>query len=430
MRKLIVILSLLGLLIGIPAFAQSGDACNIDAPAEPVELQLISWPFAITEFYAAEMEACSEVDNLTINVNLIDSTSLQEQVRLALSTGGDSPYDIIHGANGQVSEWGAPGWVMPLNDLIEKYRDEYNLDDIPQSAWDDATLDGNILGVPAVGNTLHLVYRADVFEANDWAVPDTYEELWALCDTIGFDNMDWELPFALDVSRARAWELEFFMLLRALGGDYLGDDLMPTFNNDQGVEAVDVMIETVDRCVGADGIGYSLNEIQQSLGGGTLPITKIWASRAAGMRDPDMSDLGEAIAFAPAPRVNADGPRAASAWLDFYFIPATTTNDPDLIFQVIMETVDAASQQAAAAVGMTTRLSAADYGGAYLPAASQTIAEGIGNYQKTFANNIAIAKLVEYLPLVYIGDMTGAEALDAAAADYVAEATAQGFIEG
>ena len=135
MRKYLIILSLLGLLFGIPAFAQSGDACNIEAPAEPVELQLISWPFAITEFYAAEMEACSEVDNLTINVNLIDSTSLQEQVRLALSTGGDSPYDIVHGANGQVSEWGAPGWVMPLNDLVDKYRDQYNLDDIPQSAW-------------------------------------------------------------------------------------------------------------------------------------------------------------------------------------------------------------------------------------------------------------------------------------------------------
>ena len=33
MRKLLVLLSLLGLLIGIPAFAQSGDACDIDPPA-------------------------------------------------------------------------------------------------------------------------------------------------------------------------------------------------------------------------------------------------------------------------------------------------------------------------------------------------------------------------------------------------------------
>ncbi|MCY3979805.1 MAG: extracellular solute-binding protein, partial [Chloroflexi bacterium] len=192
MRKLLVLLSLLGLLIGIPAFAQSGDACNIDAPAEPVTIEMISWPFAITEFYAAEMEACSEVDNLTINTNLLDSASLREQVALALSGGGDSPYDILHGANGQIADWGAPGWVMPLNDLIEKYWDEYDLGDIPQGYWDSASYNGNIYGVPVVGNTLHLVYRIDVFEENGWEVPDTYDDLLNWCDEVGLGNPDWE----------------------------------------------------------------------------------------------------------------------------------------------------------------------------------------------------------------------------------------------
>ncbi len=430
MRKLLILLSLLGLLVGIPAFAQSGESCNIDSPAEPVQINMISWPFAITEFYAAEMEACSEVENLTINTNLLDSSSLQEQVRLGLSTGGDSPFDILHGANGQIAEWGAPGWVMPLNDLIEKYRDEYNLDDIPQGYWDSGTYEGNIYGVPIVGNTLHLVYRADIFDEMGWEVPDTYAELHEVCDAIGLDNMDYELAFAMDVSRARAWELEFFMLLRALGGDYLDENNMPIFQGDEGIAAVDLMIETVNRCVGPDGVAYGLNEIQVAMGNGGLPMTKIWASRAATMSDPERTDLGDAIAYAPAPRVTEDGPRAGSAWLDFYFIPATTTNDPDLIFQVIMETVDAASQQAAAAVGSTTRNSAGAYGGPYLPAANQTIAEGIGNYAINPAVTIAIAKLEQYLPLVWPGDMTAQEALDAAAADYIEEATAQGFIEG
>ena len=69
MPKLISVVLLLGLCVSIPALAQSGDPCNIDSPMEPVEIEMISWPFAITEFYAAEMEACSEVDNLTINTN-------------------------------------------------------------------------------------------------------------------------------------------------------------------------------------------------------------------------------------------------------------------------------------------------------------------------------------------------------------------------
>ncbi len=430
MRKLLIVLSLLGLLIGIPAFAQSGDACNIDAPAEPVTIEMISWPFAITEFYAAEMEACSDVDNLTINTNLLDSASLREQVALALSGGGDSPYDILHGANGQIADWGAPGWVMPLNDLIEKYWDEYDLGDIPQGYWDSASYNGNIYGVPVVGNTLHLVYRIDVFEENGWEVPDTYDDLLNWCDEVGLGNPDWELIYAMDVSRSRAWELEFFMLLRAMGGDYLDEDNMPAFNSDEGIAAVDLMIETVNRCVGADGVAYGLNEIQVAMGNGGLPLTKIWASRAATMADPERTDLGDAIGYAPAPSVVEGGPRAGSAWLDFYFIPTNTTNDPDLVFQVIMETADVASQQAAAAVGSTTRNSAAEYGGPYLPAANETIGNGIGNYAVNPAVSIAIAKLEQYLPLVWPGDMSAEEALEAAAADYITEATAQGYIEG
>jgi len=110
-------------------------------------------------------------------------------------------------------------------------------------------------------------------------------------------------------------------------------------------------------------------------------------------------------------------------------IPANTTNDPDLIFRTIMEAADARSQQEAAKVGMTTRLSVAEYGGPYLPAASQTIAEGIGIYDKNPAIAIVIAKLSEFLPLVGTGEMTAQEALDAAAAAYIEEAKAQGYIK-
>ena len=51
-------------------------------------------------------------------------------------------------------------------------------------------------------------------------------------------------------------------------------------------------------------------------------------------------------------------------------IPATATNDPDLIFRIIMEAADFESQNGAAAVGMTTRLAANEFGGPYLEAAN------------------------------------------------------------
>jgi len=410
--------------------AQETGECNVAAPAEAVELNMIGWSFPIADFYAAELEACSAVDNLTVNVNLLSSTDVQEQVNLALSTGGDSPYDIMHAANGQVSDWGGKGWLMPLNDLIEQYREEYDLDDIPAVIWEGGTLDGNIYGVPIIGNTLHLFYRSDVLEEMGMMPPDTYAEVIEFCEAVGMDNMDWDAPFGMDLSRARGWELEFFMVLGALGGSYLGEGNLPAFNGPEGVQAVELMVEVYNACLGEAASSLSNNGMETGMHQGVLPMVKLWASRAAGMSNPDNTDLTDVIDFAPAPRVVEGGPRAASAWNDFFFIPAATTNDPDLIFRVIMEAADVASQQQAASLGIPSRVSASDFGGKYLPAANHTLAESVGNYAKNPAVNIAITKLSEFLPLTATGEMSPSEALDAAADAYIEEATAQGYIAG
>jgi ABC-type glycerol-3-phosphate transport system substrate-binding protein len=411
-----------------PAEAMA-DGCNVAAPAQAVEINMIGWSFPIMDFYAAELEKCNEVENLTVNTNLLASADAQEQVRLALSAGGDSPYDIVHGANNQISAWGGSGWLMPLNDLVEQYWDEYNLADIPEKAWEGATIDGQIYGVPIVANTLHLIYRQDVFDELGLTVPETYDDVIAMCNTVGLDNPDWDMPFTINLSAGWAWEIEFFQMQRAFGGNYLGENNAATFNDQSGVNAVNKLVEIANACMGPDGYSFSLNDQEVAVQLGTLPATNMWASRAANMSNPERTELGDVIAYAPAPRAVADGPRAGSAWNDFYMIPAQTTNDAELIFRIIMEAADAESQQRAAQTGMATRLSAAELGGPYVPAANQTIVEGIGIYDKNPAIAIAIAKLAEFLPLVGTGEMTAQEALDAAAQAYTAEATAQGFIQ-
>jgi multiple sugar transport system substrate-binding protein len=428
MRKIVIVIALLALAFSLPTGAQDEAVCSIEAPAEAAELSMIGWSFPITDFYAEELELCNDVDNLTVNTQLLASTDAQEQVRLALSTGGDSPYDIVHGANAQVSEWGGAGWLLPLDDLVEQYREEYNLDDIPAKAWEGATIDGEILGVPIVGNTLHLIYRQDIFDEFGLEVPETYDDVIEVCNTIGLDNTDFDMPFTINLSAGWAWEIEFFQIQRAYGGRFLDENNMPTFNDESGVLAVEKIIEVADACMGIDGYTFSLNDQEVAMQIGTLPATNMWASRAANMSDPERTDLTDVIAYAPAPRVTEDSPRAGSAWNDYYMIPATTTNDPDLIFRAIMEAADVESQQRAAAVGMATRLSVAEFGGPYLEAAGITVDEGIGIYDKDPAIGVVRTVLSEFLPLVGTGELTPQEALDAAAAAYLEEATAQGFI--
>lgn len=411
------------------AEAETADGCNVPAPASPAVINMMGWSFPITDFYAAELEKCNEVENITVNTNLLASTDAQEQVRLALSAGGDSPFDIVHGANAQVSEWGAAGWLMPLNDLVDKYRQQYNLDDIPAKAWEGVTYDGKIYGVPIVGNTLHLIYRKDVLEGLGIAVPDTYDQVIEMCNKIGLDNPDWDMPFTINLSAGWAWEIEFFQMQRAFGGNFIDAENNPTLTDDASVKALEKLVEVADACMGPDGYGFSLNDQEVALQQGTLPASNMWASRAANMNDPERTELGDKIGFAPAPRGEEGGLRAGSAWNDYYMIPANTTNDPELIFQIIMEAADEESQARAAAVGMAARTSAAQFGGPYQPAAIQTIAEGIGIYDKNPAVAIIRAKLGEFLPLVGTGEMTAKEALEATAAAYTEEAKAQGYIK-
>lgn len=405
------------------------EGCRVPAPEAATEINMIGWSFPITDFYAAELEKCNEVENLTVNANLLASADAQEQVRLALSAGGDSPYDIVHGANSQVGAWAGAGWMMPLNDYVEKYWGEYNLGDIPEKAWEGVTIDGKIYGVPIVANTLHLIYRQDIFEEKGIAVPETYDDVIAMCNTIGLDNPDYDMPFTINLSAGWAWENEFFQMLRAYGGDYVDENNMPVFNGEEGVKAVEKLVEVANACMGPDGYTFALNDQEVAIQLGTLPATNMWASRAANMTDPARTELGDVIAYAPAPRATADGPRAGTAWNDFYMIPAKTTNDPELIFRIIMEAADEESQKEAAKVGMAARTSAAAFGGPYQPAALQTIEEGVGIYDKKQAIGIVRAKLGEFLPLVGTGEMTAQEALDAAAAAYTEEAKAQGFIK-
>ncbi|MEM7029849.1 MAG: extracellular solute-binding protein [Chloroflexota bacterium] len=401
-------------------------ACHIDAPDAPVEINLIGWPFEIMDFYTAEMEKCGEVDNISVNAQLQDFTATKDLFRLAMSGGGESPYDILHVANTGITEFGPEGWLLPLNDLIEKYRDEYDLGDISDTAWAGGTIDGQIYGIPAVGNTLHLAYRSDLFEQYGLEVPTTYDEVIAVCGALK-DDPNLDVPFTQDMSAGWAWELEFLHFLRAHGGRYLNDDNSVAFNSPEGVAALTQMKAVVDACMGPEGLALGYEAAEVAMNTGAQAMVHIWASNTVSMFDPEQSDFADVIKFAPAPAAVAGGPLVGSSWNDFYTIPATTTNDPDLVFRIIMEALDHESMLRAADVGIVTRTSI-DKGLPNLPAAAETMANGIGIYEPKPATTLAQAALGNHLPFVGTGELTPEEALAAAAEEYTAEATAQGYL--
>ena len=363
---------------------------------------------------------------------MLDSASAEEQANLALAGGGDSPWAVLHTTPARMVVLSGFDALVPLNDLVDQYREEYNLDDIPQPVWDAATIDGNIYGVPFMSNTMHLFYRTDLFEQHGLDVPTTYDEVMDACEVLkGEPSID--LPFTMNLHAGWAWEIEFMHFIRSFGGKFLDDETnMPTFNSDAGVAALSKMKEVVDACMGPEGLTYSIDDSEIGMETGTLAFVHIWASRAANMDDPEKSDYVGIIGFAGSPAPNPEsGILGGSAWIDAYSIAKRSGVDHDLVFRAIMETFDFDGQVGGAAHGAVVRTSVgeAGHGGRNLPAMGVSLGQGVGGSSLNPAAALVSTALGNWLPLVGTGDLTPEEALDNAAEEYIAEATAQGYIE-
>ncbi len=409
--------------------AAPAEESAITAPAQKTTIDMIGWRYPITEFYAGELEKSNSVKNLTVNVQMFDSGSAKEQVRLALSGSGTSPYEIVHGDDGFVLEMAAEGWLMPLDDLIAKYADKYDLGDISEALYGLGSFEGKTYGIPIISNSMNYFYNMDLFEKYGLEVPETYDDVIATAQVLKAEESI-DLPFTINLHAGWAWRIEFHNFLIGYGGKWLNDDNTPAFNNEIGVKAVNKILEVYRATMGEKGLTWSIDDSEIGMETGTLASCVTWTSRAANMDDPTKSLLVGKIGFAPAPRVVEGGPHAGPAAADYYVIPANIDVDPELIFQVIMEAADLESQMGAAEEGMVTRAAVAEAGagGRYLAAAQATVANGAGNYGANPAVRLATAAIDNLLSKVAGDEYTVKEVLDMAADLYVEEATKQGYL--
>ncbi len=428
MKKVLAVFAVLTLavLATVPVFAQDA-TCDIPAPEAEATVNMIGWTYPIIDHYASELESCNEVDNLEVNTQLLDSGSAHDQMRLAFGAGGEAPYGIVMVTEDDVNSYVAEGWLLPLNDLIDQYSEEYNLADI--AGIEDLTVGDEIYGIPMELNTRHFYYRPDLFEQYGLEVPDTYADVVAACEVLAEeDSID--IPFTINLHAGWAWRIEFVDMVLGFEGQLLNEDNTPAFNSPEGVAALQQIVDLANACMGPEGLTYSIDDSQISMATGGLAMMQTWATRAAAMDDPDFSDLVGEIEFAPAPRAFPDGPYAATGGTGAGLaIPANGNVDPEIAFLVMMEALDLDSQVGAAQFGVASRLEVAELANArYLPAVFETIEGGVEGNSVPAIGAVLNPVLDQFLPRAADPDADLAALLDEAAAAYTEEATLQGFI--
>jgi multiple sugar transport system substrate-binding protein len=226
--------------------------CSKSADASPA-VKVMSHPGQILPIITHHLDYLKETHGISVRIlESPDPTSYLDAVKDQQTGGGR--YDIamfFPRYNGEL----APGYLRPLDDLIEKHGARPLFDNIVDayrvlySEWG-----GKTVAAPVDGDVAMLYYRKDALENPDYrkkfkekhgrelAVPRTWEDLakvaefftgWAWGPTgrpgYGFQTSTWERAYA---------DQQWAPMMASAGGNWFTQDLKPGWNNEAGVRAL------------------------------------------------------------------------------------------------------------------------------------------------------------------------------------------------
>ena len=311
------------LFAAVPVTASAN--CGIESEGE---VNLISNFFETLELLANVMEEC-ETDQFTVDVKLTTDHKAERERAFEAST---SPYDASAIANSSITVLQAKGQLMPLNDLVEKYRDEYNIEDQMLIRFGD-----DVMAVAFMANAQHFFYRKDIFEKHGLSVPKTYDELLATAEVLSADDSI-DYPFGAAFGGPGNWERgnEFVNLLFANGGRMFDPVTSePMFDQPEGVEALELMGELMNY-MSPNALSHDFGDVKRQLQQGEIAMAIQWGDQARTMDAEGESTVIGKVGFAPAPAMMEGGHPASTFWWDGYVIPKNLDGDAESAFRVIM----------------------------------------------------------------------------------------------
>jgi len=206
----------------------------------------------ILEGLAKEYQALHP--NVTLNVSSGAATTDELLTKLSAGfTSGTYP-DISYAYGSWATELGRSGRTQDLKDYVAEPAMAW--EEIPAAARATATVEGRVIGVPALVDNLGLIYNKKLFDAaglahptDDWSWDDFRAAAKKLTDP---SKNIYGTAYSVSGSEDTTWHL--WPLLWQKGGRILDDSGGPAFNSEQGVAALEYLrqLAVVDKSMYLD----------------------------------------------------------------------------------------------------------------------------------------------------------------------------------
>jgi len=255
---------------------------------------------SITAYMVAEPgpEALKNILNIFTEKTGIDVTlevypypTLQTKQAAAMSAKSKTP-DVVYIDDVWLGQYYESGWVEPVDELIERDKDEIIIDDFPKGLQEgNMRYAGHWIGLGHISAIYIFYYRTDILEEFGYTEKDletwegVYEVAKAMKPDLEKKNM---YPIGLMGARGVQATCCYYQFLGAWGGRvYDPDTYKPEINSDEAVEALEFEAKLAQE-VGIPSIpADDYGELQSNFLNGRVAMMPAWHNMAPVLLAPD-----------------------------------------------------------------------------------------------------------------------------------------------
>lgn len=254
--------------------------------AEVKELNTIFGPEDLN-YYIERNQKFYDETGVRVNITVVPYGRDQNIKLIASMLAGGSQYDIFIIDCVEVPMYVESGWVLPIDEWL---TEDLKKDAVP-FALSGMAYEGHWYGLPWVSEWKSFVYNREMIKKVGY---NEFPKTWD-----GVIELSKKLQQAGIVKYATAWSwaqkesliCDFVAILSSFGGKFFDEELKPVFNDEKGVQAVQLMIDMIykHQIVNPASLGWTETEVYKAIYNKDIAFGMMWGLPLIDLDNPEIS---------------------------------------------------------------------------------------------------------------------------------------------
>ena len=274
------------------------EAAAEEQPYAGTELVLASMTDQYVTAFRALIPQFEEETGIKVTMDELGYVDLYQKLT-ADFVGETANYDLMTVDIVWSGEYAANGYTLPLDEFMERDKEELQLDDIMPVAWTLGEYEGQHWAYPLAGYANVLNYRQDVLAEAGVEPPKTQQELLDLAQQLTDPDNDF-YGIALLGAKGSAVAQDYMAWVQQHGGTILDENGKPALNTPENVEILE-FFGSLFEYAPPGATDYWWDQRETAFRNGNVAMMEGWSIARAGYEDPEISSIVGKVDVAVAP---------------------------------------------------------------------------------------------------------------------------------